>query len=394
MTLAPEVAESAAALLTALRAAPRPLEAIADSLRQAGLEPVLVEREPGCASLVARHKGTASAGGPLLLACHAAPPSDPPGRWFWDEAPDPLAHVADCVTVLLQLARRDPRPSRDFILVATADSRGLAHLVETHPDLVRAEWALTPGGGFTLSYRDRRLYPLLVATKGAFRIRLETKCPASPSVPRPDTAAMRLGRAVLRLGNMALPVHPSTPATRMLDAIGGLSTRLLKSPTLADFALQSVVDDSEVALSLGALVRNTATVTRLSSPQADTCAAIVEARLVPGQTRESLLEELDLVIDDDEVTVTVESEVPTFEAPVGTALYEKLTATLREADPAGQPIPWLGAGPTEAALLSKVGATSYGFAPALLPAKVEPGATPVFESGLGVLWDVVSGFCA
>jgi len=397
MPLAPELVSDARALLTG----PTTPEDLLAALRKEGLEPVLISG-PG-PNVVVRYSGTGkptpSPAGALLLCCRFE--ADPAAGALWGPPPDPRLELATCAGVLLQLARSKAVLQRDVILAVVSDG-GAQLLVEKHPELVRAEWALVGPGGFMVSLRDQRLYPIRVAQRGSTRLTLTANGLAS-ALPDGDSAPMRPARSVMRLGNMALPIHVTPPARAMLDAlgsVGGLGVRLLKSPALADFSLQSLVEDPEIARALSAVVRNTAIVTGLrsnGSPGAlpSSAEATVEGGRVPGETTAAFLKELDQVIDDDDVKVAVVQERPALESPVGTPLYQRLEAAVRAMDPAGVPFPWLAPGTSDATAFAGLGATTYGFAPAVRRTDAPDAPdTESFQQGLQALCDVVNGFCS
>src|SRR5258708_37437844 len=155
-------------------------ERVAEFLRGAGVEPKIVEAEPGRASLVARYAGTGELP-PLLLNAHldvveadeatwTRPPfsADVADGCIWGRgAVDMKNMVSMSACVLALLARTKPRLRRDVIFAAVADeetgsSQGAHFLVSEHPDLVRAEYALGELGGFSLHFMGRVFYRIPV----------------------------------------------------------------------------------------------------------------------------------------------------------------------------------------------------------------------------------------
>ncbi|MGC4117503.1 MAG: M20/M25/M40 family metallo-hydrolase [Myxococcales bacterium] len=410
---------------------------LAERLRLAGYEPTVVEAEPGRSNLVVRRKGDGTGGAPLLLTGHLdTVPAEAKGwkhppfagevadGFLWGRgALDMKNHLAACATVMRQLAAQDVKLKRDVIFAAVADEEatcklGSRFLVEKHPDLIRAEYAIGEAGGITVPMGGKRLYPIQVAHKGVAWMTLRAQGPTGHgSVPRPDSAPMRLARSVMRLGNMALPVHVTSAARGMLDglaaAVGGsagLTMKLLKSPSLADFTLTEMVDDEQLRAALGASLRNTASVTGLraggGAPNVfpSVAEATVDGRLLPGQTMEQFLKELAEVVDDDAITLQVDSQLEAVEAPFDTDLFRRIEAAVKAMDPQGRPFPYLAPGASDAAPLSKLGIRTYGFTPVVWPqGAVSPVELPHaideripvegFQRGVQALWDVVVGFC-
>jgi acetylornithine deacetylase/succinyl-diaminopimelate desuccinylase-like protein len=410
---------------------------LADRLAPHGLSPELILAAPGRGNLVVRLKGDGSAGGPLLLTGHLdVVPADegewkhPPfaafieDGWLWGRgAVDMKNHVAACAVVMMGLARAGLELKRDVIFAAVADEEagcdfGSKYLVESHPEKVRAEWALGEAGGFTFRLGEKRLYPIQVAQKGVAWLTLKARgVSAHGSIPREDNANLKLARALMRLGNQPLPVHVTAGAKRMLEAFGrargfpsSLGLKLLAHPSLTDLLLESLVPEVKVRRSLSAVLRNTVAPTRLCSGSAPNvipseASATLDGRVLPGQTTADLLRELAAVVDDDEVTFEVHHELAAVEASPETPLFRLLCDAVREMDPQGVPFPNLIPGFTDASHFARLGTTFYGFSPIVFPPDSTAAFTdllhgkderiPVdgFKQGLRALWDVVVRFC-
>jgi acetylornithine deacetylase/succinyl-diaminopimelate desuccinylase-like protein len=413
-------------------------ELLQKALAQDGVESQLVEKAPGRTNLVARLKGDGSGGGPLLLTGHLdVVPAEPQGwrhppfaaeiedGWLYGRgAVDMKNHVAACATLMRQLAREKVKLKRDVIFAAVADEEagsglGAQFLVDEHPELVRAEWALGELGGFTLEVGKKRLYPIQIATRGAVWVKLVARGPSGHgSMPRPDNAVLRLSRALMRIGNMALPVHPTEPTRRTLAAFGAArgfpasaALKLLTAPAFTDWALESLVADPAVRRVFNAILRNTASPTVLKAGGAtnvipEVAEAHVDGRILPGQTSAQFVRELRAVIEDDGIEVEILREIAPVEMPMDTPLYRLLEQTVKHMDPAGIAIPYTVPGFTDASAFAKLGTKFYGFAPIVFPPS--PGVAfaelyhgrderiPVagFQRGVGALWGAVNAFCA
>ena len=97
--------------------------------------------------------------------------------------------VAMSATVLSLLARGGHRLRRDLIFAGVADEeagcdRGSMWLVDNHPDKVRAEYAISEIGGFTLHSGGKRFYPVQVAEKGLCWLTITSRgTPGHGSIP-------------------------------------------------------------------------------------------------------------------------------------------------------------------------------------------------------------------
>jgi acetylornithine deacetylase/succinyl-diaminopimelate desuccinylase-like protein len=408
---------------------------IADSLRADGLEPVLLEREPGRSNLVARLRGTGEAA-PLLLTAHLDVVEADAARWshppfaaeqadgcIWGRGAVDMKNMAAlCMTVLKLLKRTGVRLRRDVIFAAVADEEagsdvGARFLVEEHPDQVRAEFALGEVGGFTLHLGGRSFYPIQVAEKGLCWVRARTRgAPGHGSLPRDDNANIRLARAVAKLGSTRLPQHVTREVTEFIGQVSAamplaprLLLRRLLDPRTAPVVLR-LLPDKSVARSFAAILSNTATPTVLRGGQKINvipaeASCDIDGRILPGQDEGTFLRELRAVLGP-EVDITVlRSTAPVMTTPKS-ALYDTLCRVLQRHDPAAIPVPYLIPGFTDAQYWSRLGTKCYGFA----PLRLEPTSgirfselfhgdnerIPVagFRWGLGVLYDVVHEFCA
>ncbi|HZA51342.1 MAG TPA: M20/M25/M40 family metallo-hydrolase [Myxococcaceae bacterium] len=410
-------------------------ELLADSLREDGIEPRILEAAPQRANLLARLKGT-GARAPLLLTAHLdVVPADaarwrhPPfgavedGGWIWGRGAVDMKNMAAMSAMVLKALRREGVPlARDVILAAVADEEagctyGSKFLVDEHPEAVRAEYALGELGGFTQELSGRRLYPIQVAQKGTAWIRARVEgTPGHGSIPREDNPVLVLSEALAKLTPSALPLHPSEPARRFIRAMARAQPLLARvvlplilRPAIADRLLARLPDRS-VGRVLNAILRNTATPTVLRAGEKTNvipawAEAEIDGRLAPGQRVEDLLRELRAAIGP-RVRLDVMHALEPVEAPPDSPMFAHLERAVREMDPQGIAVPYLIPGFTDAAPFSRLGVRYYGFAPIWFPPS--PGVSfselyhgnderiPVegFRRGLVALYRAVRAWCS
>ena len=92
----------------------------------------------------------------------------------------------------------------------------------------------------------------------------------------------------------------------------------------------------------------------------------MEGRMLPEQAIDSFLSELRSLLGD-EVTLDVISGWNPLEMEYNMPLFRTIGAVVREHDPKGVVVPYVIPGFTDAAFLSRLGVTCYGFAPVRLP---------------------------
>ena len=382
--------------------------------------------------MIARLRGDGSRA-PLLLNAHLdVVPADPQG-WtcppFGGEIRDGWIHgrgaldmknmAALSIAVLRQLRRERVPLSRDVIFCGSADEEagsedGALWLVDRHPDAVRAAFGLGEVGGFSLHVGGRAFYPVMVAQKGVcwFRMRAQGE-PGHGSIPRPESAVVRLSRAVAMLGAARLPAHATPIYRSMMRALAAgargalrLSMAAMASETLASRLLPQS-GGGGLGRNLAALLSNTASPTVLragGSPNVHPPVAecVVDGRTLPGQTREDLLREVRAVVGPD-IELEPFYERSPIEMPAGTPLFEEIAAAVGELDAEARVVPVLMPGFTDAYAFARLGCTFYGFVPLRLPPAV-PFAelfhgrnerVPVegFLWGFRALYRIVRGFC-
>lgn len=413
-------------------------ERIAEHLRAAGLEPRLLERRPGRTNVIARVKGDGSKP-PLLLNAHLDVVEADASCWkhdpFGGEIHDGylwgrgaidmknMAAMSACVAAMLARAVREGlKLSRDVVFAGVADeeagcTHGSMYLVDEHADLVRAEYMLGEIGAFSLHLFGRTFYPIQVAEKGMCWVRASYQgAPGHGSMPDPDSAVVRLAKAIRRVGRKRMPMHP-TAVVR--DFLGGLARELptpqrhvmkrLTTPQLAAFILDVLVRDDGQRRAFGAMLSNTA------SPNVVRAGAKVnvipgrasvdlDGRTLPGQSEASFLAELREALGGDP-ELEVLRYLPPVEAPSDTPLFEHLARTVQRHDPTGHPLPYLIPGFTDAKAYSRLGTTCYGFAPVKFDPTHDVSFTKMYHGhdervpvagvawGLRVLYEAVSGFC-
>ena len=403
---------------------------LADRLRDAGLEPRVLESAPRRHNLVVRLPatvpatpdavgGTGTAGGtgtgrpgtgPLLLAAHLDVVPAEADRWthppfagevadgqVWGRGAVDMKHFAAMSAVVVALLARSGVPRRrDVVLAAVADEEtgcalGSRWLVDEHPDLVRAEHALGEVGGFTQHVAGRRVYPVQVAEKGTAWLRATASgTPGHGSVPREDNAVVRLAEFVARVGRTRLPPRPSPPVEAFLTALADALAEGRPAPTAAAVrralpllasprasgrvsrAVARLVRDPSVRRTLEAVVRDTVTPTVLRAGVKVNvipggASADLDGRIAVGSGLEELLAGVRALAGPNITVEVLRAHPPTASSP-DTPLFATLRRIVAEHDPGAVAVPTVISGFTDASAWSRLGTTCYGFAPVVLPA--------------------------
>lgn len=347
-------------------------------------------------TFIARLKGDGSAP-PLLLMSHIDVVAVEPEKWTHDPF---SADIADgfiygrgaldmkqmvgmeALTILL-LKRSGVPLKRDVIYMAAADEEcgglaGAGWVVEHHPELIQAEYALNEGGGGGLEIEGRRYYSVQTAEKGTVRFRLRTYGkPGHGSVPHSDNAVLKLATLLATLTPNLLPVHftptlrgyiTSLAATQSPEIAQALQD-ILTDESTADAAVDRLPFEETLKQRIHAMLRNTVTPTILAAgSQINVIPSVAEAQVdgrnLPGWTPDMFLEELRAVIGNEVEITLLEPSIP-LEADLQSPLFDIIKEVLKRHDAEAAVIPVLLTGGTDAKHVTQLGTKVYGFVPAL-----------------------------
>jgi acetylornithine deacetylase/succinyl-diaminopimelate desuccinylase-like protein len=365
-------------------------EYVAAELAEAGLDPVLLERTPGRANVVARIEGTDPARPALLLHGHLDVVPAEPADWsvhpfsgevrdgvLWGRgAVDMKNAVAVLVAVARGLARTGRRPARDVVLAFTADEEdsaadGAAFLAGRHAGLFDGcTEGLGESGAFTFhAAPGLRLYPVGAAERGTAWLKLTARGTAGHgSRPNSRNAVTALAGAVTRIGEYTWPARliPTVRAAlvAMADALGLDAASAERDPDglLARFGPASVL--------VAPVLRNSANPTMLQAGYKvnvipGEAVGYVDGRMLPGYEAE-FEAAMDELTGPDVGWEYTHREVP-LEAPLDAPLMAAMTSALLAEDPQSRIVPYCMAGGTDAKHFSRLGIAGYGFTPLALP---------------------------
>lgn len=369
-------------------------EYVAAFLRELGLDPEIVESNPGRASVVARVAGQDPELPALVLHGHLDVVPADPANWSVDPfageirdgmlwgrgAVDMKDMDAMILTAIAELLRAGERPNRDVILAFFADEEnggilGSHHLVEHRPELFAgAGTAISEVGGYSIDVEGTRAYLIQTGEKSLDWIKLRARGTAAHgSRVWHDNAITRLAEAIAALGRHEWPVALVDTTRDLIDAIAGI---LGEDP--------QEVGPEELVLRLGkgggfiqASLRNTSNPTVVNAGYKhnvipDTAEALVDVRALPTE-QSSILEIVQGIVGDDIEIETLHSDIG-LEVPFAGDLVDAMTASLQREDPEARVLPYLLSGGTDNKALSRLSVTGYGFAPLRLPADLDfPG---------------------
>ena len=362
-------------------------EWVAERLTEAGLEPTLLESEPGRASVVARWAGEDSGRDALLVHGHLDVVPADAGDWqvdpfageirddcLWGRgAVDMKDMDAMTLAVVRDWARQGRRPPRDVVLTFLADEeaggmKGARYLVENHADLFEGcSEAISEVGGFSVTVAGRRLYAIETAEKGIAWLSLVARGRAGHgSMLNDDNAVTAVAEATARLGRHRFPVEltPSVEAfmRELCDALG-----VAFDPDDVEGVLSKL---GPIARMIGATLRHTANPTMLNAgykhnviPQR--AVAYIDCRFLPGG-EQRFHDELARVVGPDVAIEMVHTDIA-YETTFDGDLVDAMKSALHAEDPDGRAVPYCLSGGTDAKHFARLGIRCFGFSPLQLP---------------------------
>ncbi|GIH50324.1 M20/M25/M40 family metallo-hydrolase [Microbispora rosea] len=359
-------------------------EYVAGKLSEVGLEPRILESDPGRANVVARVEGTDPSRDALVLHGHLDVVPFDAADWTHHPLSGEIADgcvwgrgavdMKDMDAMILAVVRRrlseGRRPPRDVVLVFTADEEAGGHygaqwLAERHPEVFEGcTEAIGEVGGFSVTTEKGRLYLIEAAEKGIAWMRLTARGRAGHgSMLNDDNAVTELAEAVGRIGRHKWPVRLTPTVQAFFEEVFGREVK-------AEDAEAAVATLGPLARMIGATLRNTTNPTMLQSgykanviPQIAT--AHVDGRFLPGYEDE-FFQTLDELLGPNVTREFVYHDVAV-ETPFKGPLVKAMADALQEEDPGSRAVPYTLSGGTDLKAFSRLGISGYGFAPLRLP---------------------------
>ena len=310
----------------------------------------------------------------------------------------------------LLLARQETPLKRDIVFCAVPDEeagseQGMVWLCEHRPDVVDVEFELSEGGGGSSRFggQPTKLFTVATNEKDICWLRLTAVgTPGHGSRPHADNSAVHLIRALNRLTDWDRGVT-FTPDTDAYVAKLG-EAGLLKEAGNPGALEQRIRATSEFY----AMFLNTLNLTMLDAgikanviPAKST--AVIDCRLLPGQTKDDWIRRVRERIDDDRILVELESpdQGEPEQVPWDTELFRVINDVVKEAMEDAVVVPGMTIGGTDNRFLRAKGIPAYGFIPCLLSPEERAGfhgnneflTVDNLNMGVELMYEVVRRMC-
>ena len=372
-------------------------EYVMTELTEVGLDPVLLESEPGRASVVLRLDGADESRPALVLHGHLDVVPAEAADWqvypfaaeerdgcIWGRgAIDMKDMVAMMVATVRDLARSGTKPARPLTVAFFADEEaggvfGSSWMAQHHREWFDdATEAVSEVGGFSVTVpragtgEPTRAYLVQTAEKGLLWLRLHARgTPGHGSLPHADNAIVHLAQAVDRISSHSWPRQYVATVRGFFDGLRDLTG--IGYDDDAPDALLEIIGSTERFVR--ATLRDTANVTMLDGGYKHNvvparASAALDARFLPGN-RDELLATLTRLAGE-HVEIEVVHEDISLESPFDADLVGAMRRALLAEDPGSVVLPYCLSGGTDNKALARLGITGYGFAPLRLPADLE-----------------------
>jgi acetylornithine deacetylase/succinyl-diaminopimelate desuccinylase-like protein len=277
-------------------------------------------------------------------------------------------------------------PSGDVVLISAADSetgasRGLAYLLEAHPEVIDGvAYAIGEFGGFPLHAFGRAFYRIGVGLKRYAHLRVRLRGDGGHgSRPATGTVVGTLGEVLARLDAWQAP-HDVTPVARQV--VEALAAPL---PADDDDQLRDLLDAPRFDEALERLGRHRATFEAMfrdtANPTIVTAGAKfnvipseatieIDCRLLPGHDVETLVDQVQAIAGDG-ADIEIVDVGPPSPTDFDDTLLGLLSAILTDLDPDAVPVPYLFSESPDGRLFAARNIQHYGFLPMNLPPDID-----------------------
>lgn len=291
-------------------------------------------------------------------------------------AMDMKALIAVWIDSLIRL-KAGPLPRRTVRLVLTcgeegAGENGLRWLIRNRPDLVKAQFALNEGGGGRLAPNGKPLsltFQVLEKSYADFTL-TATNPGGHSSVPRADNAITALAAGLQAIAVTPFPVHLNDTTRAFFQRSAG------QAPAPLSDAMRAIATDPNDAAAAAVLaadpqynasLRTTCVVTRIAGGQANNAlpqraTAVVNCRILPGETVAQTLARLQDLVKASDVTVapSPDGNQEAIAQPLPVALVRVAEQVAAKHFPGVPVIPTMAVAASDAPHLIAAGVPTFG----------------------------------
>jgi len=369
---------------------------IAGILTKEGITPELLDVAPGRSAVVARLRSSAvpNPSRALLLVAHMDVVGVDRSKWtvdpfagvikdgyLWGRGSiDDKSMVAANLAAFIALKRGNVFLNRDVIFLATTDEEqfgegSLKILIAKYWDKFAAGFAINEGGKVVVKNGKVQYVGLQVAEKVSVNVAVTaTGKGGHSSVPSKDNPVVHLAAAVEKIGNYTAPVRLTSVVRRYFEGLSGIEDdetakwlRVIDTPDRGEHA-QRVLSDMNPMWN--SMMRDTIAPTMLQAGVRanvipSEAKAVLNVRLIPGDTIDVLVNELKKQVNDPAVKLEVmpDGGLAAPDSSMENDLYALITKDAAKEFGGAPVLPFLSTGATDSAQLRLHNVQAYGLRP-------------------------------
>jgi acetylornithine deacetylase/succinyl-diaminopimelate desuccinylase-like protein len=303
------------------------------------------------------------------------------GYFYARGAHDDKAQAAIWVDTLVRLKREDYAPRQDIKIALTCGEEtsdtwnGVGWLLENHPDALDAAFALNEGARGRLDADGDRIALEIQAGEKIYQdYRLEISNPGGHSSrPVPDNAIYRLSAALTRIGQHAFPVEPNETVQAYFTALAEATPahsedmRLIAAAASPAILQQAAGRLSAADPAWNAVLRTTCVATTVDAGHAPNAlpqraVANVNCRILPGHAPQEVRADLERVVADPGVAVTMPGNIDPVSPPppLLPQIVDPIVAIAARMWPGVPVVPSMSPGATDGRFTNAAGIPTYG----------------------------------
>jgi len=406
---------------------------IAGILARDGIKADVLDLAPGRSAVVARLRSTAMAepSKALLLVAHIDTVPVEKARWTVDPfgavikdgylygrgAIDDKGMLAANLAVFLELKRSRARLKRDVIFLATDDEEtsgdaSIRMLIAKHWEKFAAGFAINEGGNVFVKNGKVQYVGVQASEKVAMNVAVIARGTSGhASQPTKDNPVVHLAAAVAKIGNYSAPVHLTAIVRRYFEGLAPLEDdeigKWMRSMDTSDRGehAQRVISDASPLWN--SMLRDTIAPTILTAGVANNvipaeARANLNVRLLPGDSIDALVNELNKLTNDPQVKLEVQPNAGLAAPPssLESDFYGVITKVVTQEFGGAPALPFQSTWLTDSAQLRLHNVQAYGLVPFPLTqddlkrmhGNDERIPLAAFDKGVDVLLKIVKEF--
>lgn len=369
---------------------------LAGVLAKEGITAEILDVGPGRSALVARLRSSVvpDPSKALLLVAHMDVVGVDRSKWSVDPfgavlkdgyvygrgSIDDKSMVAANLAAFIALKRGNVHLNRDVIFLATADEEqfgdaSLKTLIAKYWDKLAAAYAINEGGKVVLKNGKVQYVAVQASEKVSINVAvIATGKGGHASIPTKENPVVHLAMAIDKIGNYTAPAHLTSIVRRYFEGLSAIEDdetakwmRVIDAPDRSEHAQRFLSDASPM---WNSMMRDTIAPTVLQAGVRanvipSEARAVLNVRLLPGDTIDVLISQLNKLVDDPAVRLEVQpdSGLAAPNSSIETDFYSEIVRVSAKEFGGAPVLPFMSTGATDSAQLRLHSVQAYGLRP-------------------------------